>query len=134
MGLDTEFSVIKTQILATKPTPSLGMVCHVVAEDERQRSISNENINLHEFAAFKAFKWQNVLPGLNKERNGAKVVKKGIEHYTECNRDGHMREGCFKLIGYPEWWPIKKGEKTKSKVACVGTETSPIPGLTYEDY
>ena len=61
-------------------------------------------------------------------------MKEGIEHCTECNRDGHKREGCFKLIGYPEWWPGKKGEKAKGKAACVETETSPIPGLTNEDY
>ncbi|GJV39047.1 putative RNA-directed DNA polymerase [Tanacetum coccineum] len=72
--------------------------------------------------------------GSNKERSGTKAVKEGIEHYTECNKDGHKREGCFKLIGYPEWWPEKKGEKTKGKAACVETETSPIPGLTNEDY
>ncbi|GJT03495.1 hypothetical protein Tco_0824664 [Tanacetum coccineum] len=82
----------------------------MVAEDERQRAVSNENINPHESAAFKAFQ----------RRNGP--------------LDGHKREGCFKLIGYPEWWPGKKGEKTKGKATCVETETSPIPGLTNEDY
>ncbi|GJZ87017.1 putative RNA-directed DNA polymerase [Tanacetum coccineum] len=109
MGLDAEFTVIRTQILATKPVPSLGTAYHMVSEDERQRAISNENINPH-------------------------AVKEGIEHCTECNKDGHKREGCFKLIGYPEWWPEKKGEKTKVKAACVEIETSPIPGLTNEDY
>ncbi|GJX24564.1 hypothetical protein Tco_0230860 [Tanacetum coccineum] len=67
-------------------------------------------------------------PGSNKERSGTKVVKEGIEHCTECNKDGHKREGCFKLVGYPEWWPGKKGEKTKGNAACVETQTSPIPG------
>ncbi|GKC15713.1 putative RNA-directed DNA polymerase [Tanacetum coccineum] len=95
MGLDAEFTVIRTQILATKPVPSLGTTYHMVAEDERQRAVSNENINPHESAAFKAFQRRN---------------------------------------GPLEWWPGKKGEKTKGKVACVETETSPIPGLTNEDY
>ncbi|KAI3717785.1 hypothetical protein L1987_69614 [Smallanthus sonchifolius] len=40
MGLDYEFSVIKTQILALKPTPNLGSAYHLVAEDERQRLIT----------------------------------------------------------------------------------------------
>ncbi|XP_024982943.1 uncharacterized protein LOC112519181 [Cynara cardunculus var. scolymus] len=35
MGLDSEFSVIRTQILAMKPTPSLGMAYHLVDEDEQ---------------------------------------------------------------------------------------------------
>ncbi|GJS30952.1 retrovirus-related pol polyprotein from transposon TNT 1-94 [Tanacetum coccineum] len=45
-----------------------------------------------------------------------------------------MRKGCFKLIGYLEWWSRKKGKKNKGKAACVKIETGPIPGLTYEDY
>ncbi|XP_058185665.1 uncharacterized protein LOC131302890 [Rhododendron vialii] len=25
-------------------------------------------------------------------------------HCTHCNRAGHYKSGCFKLIGYPEWF------------------------------
>ncbi|KAJ9542625.1 hypothetical protein OSB04_029131 [Centaurea solstitialis] len=128
MGLNSEFTVIRTQILATKPIPSLGTAYHMVAEDERQRAVSNDKPL--ETAAFKAFQRRNISAGSNKEKNATKT----IEHCTECNRDGHKREGCFKLIGYPEWWPGKKGEKAKGKAACVETETSPIPGLTNENY
>ena len=42
MGLDAEFTVIRTQILATKPIVSLYSAYHLVAEDERQRGISSE--------------------------------------------------------------------------------------------
>ncbi|GJW13100.1 hypothetical protein Tco_0017233 [Tanacetum coccineum] len=91
----------------------------------------HENRTPYESAAFKVFQRRN---GLNKERSRAKSVEEGNKHCTECNKDGHTREGCFKLIGYPEWWPRKKGEKNKGKAACVKTETVPIPGLTYEDY
>nr|GEX20124.1 hypothetical protein [Tanacetum cinerariifolium] len=134
MGLVTEFSVSRTHILAIKPLPSLGTTYHMVAKDERQRAISNENKTPYEFAAFKAFQMRRGPPSLNKERSRAKSMEEGTKHYTECNKDGHTREGCFKLIGYPEWWPKNKGEKTKDKAACVETKTGPIPGLTYKDY
>nr|GFB81763.1 Gag-polypeptide of LTR copia-type [Tanacetum cinerariifolium] len=55
MGLDSDFNVIRTQILATKPVPTLGTTYHMVAEDERQRAISLENQAVPEPAAFKAF-------------------------------------------------------------------------------
>ena len=42
MGLDVEFTMIKTQILETKPTLSLGIGYRMVAEDERQRAISSD--------------------------------------------------------------------------------------------
>ncbi|XP_071740276.1 uncharacterized protein [Rutidosis leptorrhynchoides] len=40
MGLDDQFSVIKTQILAMNPVPNLGNVYHLISEDERHRIIS----------------------------------------------------------------------------------------------
>ncbi|GJW94025.1 probable BOI-related E3 ubiquitin-protein ligase 3 [Tanacetum coccineum] len=80
----------------------------------------HENRTPHESAAFKAFQRRN---GPNKEISRGKAVEERNKHRTECNKDGHTREGCFKLIGYPEWWPRKKGEKNKGKAACVKTET-----------
>nr|GEV07975.1 hypothetical protein [Tanacetum cinerariifolium] len=86
--------------------------------DERQRAVSNENINPHESTAFKAFQRRNGPPGSNKERSGTKKVTRGL---LQTHR-------------YPEWWPGKIGENTKGKAACVETQASPIPGLTNEDY
>jgi Na+-translocating ferredoxin:NAD+ oxidoreductase RnfG subunit len=54
MGLDDDYTVLRTQILATKPTPGLGTAYHMVSEDERQRSISVEKKLSHESAAFQA--------------------------------------------------------------------------------
>ncbi|KAK1439790.1 hypothetical protein QVD17_05610 [Tagetes erecta] len=134
MGLDPEFAVIRTQILATKPVPSLGNAYHMVAEDERQRAISTDRGAPPEPVAFKATQRRNSFSGQNKEKGSSKAMKESNEHCTHCDRDGHKREGCFKLIGYPEWWPGNKGDKVKSKAGCVETEGSPIPGLTKEDY
>ncbi|KAI3499150.1 hypothetical protein L1887_34943 [Cichorium endivia] len=55
MGLDGEFSIVRTQILSMKPTPSLGNVYHLVAEDEQQRSITTTKRPTTEAAAFQAF-------------------------------------------------------------------------------
>jgi len=54
MGLDGEFSIIRTQILATKPIPSLGNAYHLVAEDEQQRSIAGGKKPVSETMAFQA--------------------------------------------------------------------------------
>ncbi|XP_076945941.1 uncharacterized protein LOC143617191 [Bidens hawaiensis] len=61
MGLDNEFTVIRTQILATKPTPSLTAAYHMVHDDEKQRAVSNENKGNVEAAAFKAFQKRTVI-------------------------------------------------------------------------
>jgi hypothetical protein len=107
MGLYDEFSVIKTQILALKPTPTLGTAHHLVAEDEQQRSISGTKRPVGEPAAFQVF-FQGKHDGVTSNTNkGFKKIEKGgtiekLEHCTHCGKDGHSRDGCFKIIGYPE--------------------------------
>ncbi|KAJ0924722.1 putative retrotransposon gag domain, retrotransposon Copia-like protein [Helianthus annuus] len=131
MGLDTDFAVIRTQILATKPIPTLGTAYHMVAEDERQRTISTWKKH------FKAFFKGNKGPMQAKEKGTVidKRENKEGDHCTHCGTDGHKKEGCFKLVGYLDWWPGKtKGEKSRPKAACAETGSSPIPGLTDEQY
>ncbi|PWA48889.1 GAG-pre-integrase domain, Gag-polypeptide of LTR copia-type [Artemisia annua] len=142
MGLNSDFSVIRTQILATNPTPSLANAYHLVSEDERQRAIAADRRPMADSMTFKAF-----APGRRETYNGSRRDKpektsyketKNTDvtpHCTECGKDGHNRDGCFKLIGYPDWWPGKiKREESKPKAACIEISTSPIPGLTNEQY
>uniref|UniRef100_A0A251UYU1 Putative GAG-pre-integrase domain, Gag-polypeptide of LTR copia-type n=1 Tax=Helianthus annuus TaxID=4232 RepID=A0A251UYU1_HELAN len=131
MGLNSDFSVIRTQILTMNPTPTLTNAYHLVAEDERQRAITSERRPSTDAVAFKAF-----VPGRRennssqrRDKPASKDVKHAADHCTFCGKDGHTRDGCFKLIGFPEWWPgNRKREETKPKVACVETNSSPIPG------
>ncbi|XP_023755323.1 uncharacterized protein LOC111903801 [Lactuca sativa] len=85
MGLDDEFSVIRTQAI-NKATPK-----PTITDNEKK------------------------------------------EKCSFCQREGHVKEGCFKLIGYPEWW---RGNRDKGvpKAACVEAIPSPISGLTDEQY
>ncbi|KAM0060750.1 putative transcription factor interactor and regulator CCHC(Zn) family [Helianthus debilis subsp. tardiflorus] len=130
MGLDSEFSVIRTQILATKPIPSLGNAYHLVAEDEQQRVIAGGKRPVGETVAFQA----------SVKRNGASTrigqkKDKPTGHCDHCGKDGHTRKGCFQRVGYPEWWPGKnKREKARPKTACAETEPNLIASLTKEQY
>lgn len=108
----------------------------MVAEDERHRTISNEKRAAPESAAFKAFQKCENYYRKTKENN---VVKQGKENKqndkcTGYGKIGHKVEGCFKEIGYPDWWPRKKDNKTKPKAACVDTRTSTIHGLSDDQY
>ncbi|KAJ0452966.1 putative RNA-directed DNA polymerase [Helianthus annuus] len=139
MGLDNEFVVIKTQILAMNPIPSLGNAYHLVAEDERQRTISGEKTPPTEVTAFKAFVPNKRSNNFNhrQDKTTSKDQKRGdvTKQCTHCGRSGHNRDGCFKIIGYPEWWPGKvKREEGKPRAAHVETDASPVPDLTKEQY
>ncbi|KAF5784023.1 putative RNA-directed DNA polymerase [Helianthus annuus] len=143
LGLDSEFLTIRTQILAMKPVPVLSEAYHLVAEDEQQRAVSTGKRTNTDSAAFQAsMKRDGSVATQN--RSGPKTNKKPnndkLEHCDFCGKDGHNRDGCFKRIGYPEWWPGKtKLDKGRAKAACVEAsdnkdESSPIPGLNGEQY
>ncbi|XP_023731706.1 uncharacterized protein LOC111879466 [Lactuca sativa] len=106
MGLDTEFSVMRTQILATKPTPSLRTAYHLVAEDEQQRNIvaGRKTTTTPDAAAFQVSQVsrenQSHKKGWQKTDKTSSNNKSG--HCTFCGKDGHIRDGCFKLVGYPD--------------------------------
>ncbi|KAL6572979.1 hypothetical protein OROHE_002455 [Orobanche hederae] len=91
MGLDNHFTVIRTQILAMNPIPSLGNAYHLVAEDERQRAISAEKKPSSEAAAFKASVPVRREGNQNQKRD--KQVHKDnkrvevVEHCTFCGKD-----------------------------------------------
>nr|GEW59919.1 putative reverse transcriptase, RNA-dependent DNA polymerase, Gag-polypeptide of LTR copia-type [Tanacetum cinerariifolium] len=135
-SVSTYYTRLRTQILATKPIPTLGTAYHMVAEGERQRAISLENQVVPEPAAFKAFQRRDNNFRSLKEKYIAKQEKKNKQN-DECNfckKTGHKREGCFKLVGYPGWWPGKKDDKAKPKAAYVDTGTSTIPELNEGQY
>ncbi|GJU34361.1 putative RNA-directed DNA polymerase [Tanacetum coccineum] len=109
MGLDNKFAVIRTQILAIDPFPKLRNAYHLVVEDERKRAISSEKKTTVDSAAFKTFSHDRKETNTNQQRD--KTIIRDNKHNetseicSECGKEGHTGQGCFKLIGYPEWWP-----------------------------
>ncbi|KAJ0546331.1 hypothetical protein HanIR_Chr08g0359701 [Helianthus annuus] len=121
-----------------QPTPSLGTAYHLVAEDEQQRAISGTK-RPTDATAFQAYvppkKEQNQTQSRFKPKDGKRNGGEHVEHCDFCGENGHNKEGCFKRIGYPEWWPGKgKQERMKPKAACVEGETTPIPVLSDSQY
>lgn len=94
MGLDSGFRVIKTRILATKPTPGLGTAYHLVVEDERQKLVTEDKKPAVEAIAFKVLapsKRGNSLFSQQKTKIHSETTKQEeeVQHCTHCNRDGH---------------------------------------------
>ncbi|GJR45493.1 LTR copia-type gag-polypeptide [Tanacetum coccineum] len=93
MGLDGEFSIIRTQILATKPIASLGNAYHLVAEDEKQRAIVGGRKPMNETMAFQA----SMKRGGPSNR-GSQKEEKSATQCGECGRDGHTRDGFSEAL------------------------------------
>nr|GEV89799.1 Gag-pre-integrase domain, Gag-polypeptide of LTR copia-type [Tanacetum cinerariifolium] len=140
MGLDDQFSVIKTQILAMKLTPDLSAAYHLVAKDEQQRTIASSKGPVREVAAFHTSFQGRREQTRNQQEKGWTKNKGGFqedktEKYSECGREGHNKSGCFKIIGYPKWWKGKgKEDKSKPKATMVEMKPCPIMGMTEEQY
>nr|KAJ0214683.1 hypothetical protein LSAT_V11C400195050 [Lactuca sativa] len=145
MGLDEDFAVIRTQILAMNPTPSLGTIYHLVAENKQRRAITGgskrSSVEASAFQAnYNSQRGYQQHQGKKNTHVTNKTTQKATksehdkkEKCTFCQREGHNKEGCFKIVGYPEWWLGKK-DKPRRKAACVEMVSSPIPGLTDEQY
>ncbi|XP_056690655.1 uncharacterized protein [Spinacia oleracea] len=95
IGLDTPYEAIRAQLLAQTPLPGVDEAYQTVINTERMRE---ENTSGREnVVAFKV-----DVRGKNRyEDNSNKLC-------NHCNRVGHDEEGCYQLIGFPEWWPIDR--------------------------
>lgn len=40
-----------------------------------------------------------------------KEVKKTDKRYSHCVGNGHLKESCFKIIGYPNWYKDSNDQK-----------------------
>lgn len=145
MGLNEEYTTIKTQILSTRPSPSLGAAFHLVSEDEQQRIISATRRPIQEMTAFQVTgrRDHQISDAMSSQmRRGdtgqgdRRGEKKDGRRCTHCGKLNHTVEKCFEVIGYPEWWEEKYKDKKQRhpRAASVQTEASPIPGLTMEQY
>ncbi|GJT06703.1 hypothetical protein Tco_0841165 [Tanacetum coccineum] len=53
------------------------------------------------------------------------------EQCTFCGKDGHNEDGCFKVIGYPDWWPGKDRQgKQRPRTVRVEGELWPTLWIT----
>ncbi|KAG8642509.1 hypothetical protein MANES_12G088366v8 [Manihot esculenta] len=50
----------------------------------------------------------------NRSESSLRDDKSGLK-CTHCDGSRHTRDGCFKIIGYPEWWEENKIRKKKGK-------------------
>ncbi|CAH9124679.1 unnamed protein product [Cuscuta epithymum] len=101
MGLDDAYAQLKSQILATRPVPTLTAAYHLVLESEQHRSITSARKPGGDGTAF--YTQIKSLPG---RRPAAKEGRS----CSYCGRTNHTYDTCFARIGYPTNWNIKSKE------------------------
>lgn len=104
---------------------------------KQQRTISPARRPIQDATAFQSstsrHEWgADLASQCNKrmEKDVKRSSKDEVEQCTFCGRSGHKKEGCFKHISYPSWWPEKgKKDKGKPKVAMANHELNQVPIL-----
>ncbi|XP_071693036.1 uncharacterized protein [Rutidosis leptorrhynchoides] len=108
MGLNEEFNTIRSQILITKPTPTIGQAFHLVSQDKQQKLIGFDRVLKPDNAgAFQTFTKSNHGSSRNTNkifRRKERTTRASDKTCSRCLKTGHTIDGCFELIRYPEWW------------------------------
>lgn len=151
-GLNEKYSIIRSQILMSKPLPDLDEICNILDQDDIQRQF-NSVITPAAFQVSHGVSQSTTLSSpSNSATSGAlagdsnastqSVVnafqRKPGAVCSHCGNTGHVADRCYKLHGYPVGW--KKGKWNTDKPpqtkppavaanVAVQETTSPVSGL-----
>ncbi|GKV50237.1 hypothetical protein SLEP1_g56949 [Rubroshorea leprosula] len=103
MGLNDNFSTIRSQILNLEPLPSLNKVYAMATKEERQQAITASRGPVIEATALVA---RSSMSG--------RLNNPGKAWCDHCKKVGHTKDRCYEIIGYPSSWKTG-GTKTKCK-------------------
>lgn len=136
MGLNDTFDHIRNQILVMDPLPSINKAYSIVLRVEKQREVhiifpeTNNNtamlvktteymrdsggrIGYYRGSGRGRFNRGNYNSARGNTRRFG-VTEKENSHCDHCNMNGHTRDVCFKLNGYPDWYRDLKEQRSEA--------------------
>lgn len=102
MGLNDSYTSIRGQILVMDPMPHITRVFSLVSQEEKQRKVGNSTATLESQLAC-------VVQSSNNNNKKQKNGKKDRPICSHCGLEGHIKDKCFKIHGYP--LAIRRGNK-----------------------
>nr|XP_016445968.1 PREDICTED: uncharacterized protein LOC107771154 [Nicotiana tabacum] len=95
MGLNESYSHVRSDVLLKRPVLTVNQAYSIVVQEESQRKLGVVEVNRDPLTmlAGKSQAFKNKRPGL-------------ICEY--CGYKGHLKENCYKIIGYPPDFKSKK--------------------------
>ncbi|CAL8175713.1 unnamed protein product [Prunus armeniaca] len=123
-GLNPDLDQVRTQVLGKDPFPSLREVYAYVRAQALRRSAMVIPPSLEGSALISTANHSVWAPPVHQSSSSAAVSSGNVAKSSKsddkdalkcdyCHQTKHVREQCFKLNGYPPWWPGKKGEKAE---------------------
>lgn len=114
MGLNSDFEVIRGQILNLDPLPTVSKAFSMVLRAESQKTVTqNYSSSIAEGSAMLVKAASSKSAGDNKYYSGQKKddSKKSDRFCDHCQIIGHTKDTCFKLHGYPDWFKELRNSK-----------------------
>ncbi|KAL2250124.1 UNVERIFIED_CONTAM: Retrovirus-related Pol polyprotein from transposon RE2 [Sesamum indicum] len=104
MGLGDPYDHVRNQILLMDPLPTAARAYSMVHRVEKQREV-NSGINEIEKEGVMAIQVLEPRRQTNARGNFKKAPTDKKQLLCEhCKKRGHLKEGCFELIGFPDWY------------------------------
>ncbi|XP_048232870.1 uncharacterized protein LOC125370624 [Ricinus communis] len=126
MGLNDCYNNTKNQILVMEPLPSVNRAYSMMLNVEKQKEV-HINFNEHIEGTGLMVKTQGSSqenPFFSKVLSKKDKEKQQCEH---CKQKGHLKESCFKLHGYPDWFKELKDQQKKGTLkATTNMVDSPL--------
>ncbi|KAF7841255.1 Retrovirus-related Pol polyprotein from transposon RE1 [Senna tora] len=130
------FDSFRGQILNLDPMPIANKAYNMDLQLERQREVnmtygaSNSGVTPSESLEVAMIAKIRKNDGERRRESKEEKYSKYCEH---CHMNGHVKESCFKLQGYPDWYKeLKKRNGTGKKGQIVATTVAESP-LDVED-
>ncbi|GAA0151199.1 hypothetical protein LIER_09972 [Lithospermum erythrorhizon] len=128
VGLDDSlYGIVRSNLLSRVLAPTLDEAYQTLTQDESSRGFARGKVAHDEVHVFDVIRQGSPKPRSDR-------VDKSKLFYSYCRLSGYELCSCFKLIGYPEWWPDKarRGQGASSRLGHVGrpAQAVSVPGAT----
>ncbi|KAL3632291.1 hypothetical protein CASFOL_025275 [Castilleja foliolosa] len=135
-GADSKFDAVKRDLLKEAPQPTVEMAYAALRREAARvliinRPAASDDIGVG-LAARNQKPYQNpkptntrpsTQPGPNTANPSS--IEKSKLHCDHCQKKGHTKQGCFELIGYPDWFENNPKFHGKSKKGTAAVTTGP---------
>ncbi|CAH9128619.1 unnamed protein product [Cuscuta epithymum] len=119
-GLDPEFNQARSEVLRKDPPLDLESCYAYIRKDQNQRHAMEE--------AKPESDGMVHLATRNRPTKGKNPNNKGSTYTcTHCGEEGHSKQRCYEIIGYPDWWDFTKKPRKKISQATVATSSKELP-------
>ncbi|XP_048495171.2 uncharacterized protein LOC125495015 [Beta vulgaris subsp. vulgaris] len=135
MGLNGKYENMRGNILGMDPLPSVNRAYHLVQQIEAQKQMTEGVYHVSDMSALNVHKHSVSLGPLEhfqRKDYKQKILEKAKLKCDHCGMRGHVKEGCYKIIGYPSKFQERGKPRGGMRYAAnVGKQEGSISGDTF---